>query len=525
MITNPILPGFNPDPSALRVGDDYYIATSTFEWWPGVEIYHSRDLVNWDCIAEPLDRISLLDLGGVYNSGGIWAPHLSYSEGKFWLCYTNVKSATRFKDTLNFITTAVDIRGSWSDPVFVNASGFDPSLFHDADGRHYFLNMLYDWQPDCEQRFAGTVIQEFDTKTMRLNGKRQKFDWGTTLGVSEGPQILQKDGYYYLLCAAGGTGYNHAAVVKRSRALQGPYEQSPFFPLLSSRDTPDLPVQKAGHACFLCIGDDEWYITHLGSRPLARRGNCPLGRETFLQKIIWEDGWPRLANGTNLPDVEMVKPSMAKTVIQQRDRSERIDFDSPQLPRSMKSLRLPLGELASLTARPGWLRLHGAESLSSLHRQSLIARRWQSFHFSVQVKVEFIPASFQQMAGLILFYDSENWMYLFIGLDNDEKRVLRIETAEHNQFAFVGEAVPLPAAGALWLSAEVNREALRFAYSLDGKQYIPIGGVLPADHLSDDHVEKSGRLAFSGAMAGMCCQDMDDHSAYADFDYFEYKEC
>ena len=295
-LLNPILPGFHPDPSALRVGDDFYIATSTFEWWPGVDIYHSKDLVNWEWAVAPLSRISQADLLGDYNSGGIWAPHLSYGKGRFWLAYTDVKSATAFKDTLNYIITAPQITGPWSDPVFVTASGFDPSLFHDDDGRCYFLNMLFDWRLE-NPGFAGTVIQEFDTGSMHLVGRRRHFYKGTDLGVCEGPQILKKDGYYYLLCAAGGTGYMHAATVARARTLAGPWEDSPFHPLLTARDVPDNPLQKSGHACFLSVGD-EWYITHLCARPLTRRGNCTLGRETALQKIEWVDGWPRLMNGT-----------------------------------------------------------------------------------------------------------------------------------------------------------------------------------------------------------------------------------
>lgn len=525
MITNPILPGFNPDPSALRVGNDYYIATSTFEWWPGVEIYHSRDLVNWKCAAQPLTRVSQANLVGNYNSGSIWAPHLSYSEGKFWLCYTDVKSATRFKDTLNYIITAEEITGPWSEPVFVTASGFDPSLFHDDDGRHYFLNMLYDWRPDRERRFAGTVIQEFDAKTMKLVGKRSNFDKGTSLGVSEGPQIFKKDGYYYLLCAAGGTGYNHAAVVSRSRELMGPYEESPYFPLLTSRDAPDNPLQKSGHACFAEAGDDEWYVTHLCARPLTERGYCTLGRETALQKIVWEDGWPRLESGGKYPSLLVPAPAIAGGARQIRDRSERLDFDEPVWPLSLKSLRAPLDGRASLTERPGWLRLYGAESLSSLHHQSLVARRWQSFRFRLETMVAFSPKSFQQTAGLILIYDTENWMYLFISFDEEKGgRVLQIETADLNRFAFACGAVDLPPEGDVYLAAEVDRDKARFSYSLDGKFFADIGPELPADHLSDDYIEKRGRLAFTGAMAGFCCQDMDDHSARADFDYLDYKE-
>lgn len=187
------------------MGGDYYIATSTFEWWPGIDIYHSTDLVHWEWIAAPLQNAEQVPshLEGNYNSGSLWAPHLSYADGLFWLVYTDVKSSTAFKDTLNYVITAPAITGPWSEPTFVTASGFDPALFHDDDGRHYFLNMLFDWRLE-NPGFAGTVIQEFDAEQRRLVGKRKHFYKGTALGVCEGPQILKKDGWYYLLCAAGG---------------------------------------------------------------------------------------------------------------------------------------------------------------------------------------------------------------------------------------------------------------------------------------------------------------------------------
>ena len=337
-IQNPILPGFAPDASALHVGEDYYIATSTFEWWPGIEIYHSQDLVNWEWAAAPIARRDMVpsELLGNYNSGSLWAPHLSYADGLFWLVYTDVKSSTAFKDTLNYVVTAPKITGPWSEPTLVTASGFDPALFHDDDGHHYFLNMLFDWRLE-NPGFAGTVIQEFDPATRQLVGERKHFYRGTSLGVCEGPQILKKDGWYYLLCAAGGTGYLHAATVARAKTLDGPWEDSPYFPLLTARDDAANPLQKSGHACFVEIGG-EWYITHICARPLTERGNCTLGRETALQKIEWANGWPRLANGTHHPDLVIPAPKAAGDAKQILDHSERVTFAPDKgLPHTFKT--------------------------------------------------------------------------------------------------------------------------------------------------------------------------------------------
>ena len=528
-IQNPILPGFHPDPSIVRVGADYYLATSTFEWWPGIEIYHSRDLVNWEWAAAPIARESMVPSGlpGNYNSGSLWAPHLSYADGLFWLVYTDVKSSTAFKDTLNYVVTAPTVTGPWSDPVLVTASGFDPSLFHDEDGRHYFLNMLFDWRLE-NPGFAGTVIQEFDPRTRQLKGERRHFYKGNAFGVCEGPQILKKDGWYYLLCAAGGTGYLHTATVARARTLAGPFEESPYFPLLTSRDDPAQPLQKSGHACFVQAGE-EWYIVHLCARPLTARGCCPLGRETALQKIEWVDGWPRLANGTCHPDLTVPAPALAAGAAQRTDHSETVAFapETP-LPPSFKTLRMPLAAERdySLTARPGWLRLWGGQTLSSHHRQTLFARRWQHFAFTAETTLDFAPQNFQQVAGLVLFYDTCNWIYAYVTWDERQNaRVLRVLRCDYKAFAYGSGAVPLPA-GAVDLRVQVDGAAAQFYWRAQGAPgWRTLGGVQPADHLSDDYIEqRRGRCAFTGAMVGICAQDMDAHRSFADFRGFRYRE-
>ena len=526
-IQNPILPGFHPDASALQVGSDYYIATSTFEWWPGIDIYHSTDLVHWQWIAAPLQKPEQVPshLEGNYNSGSLWAPHLSYADGLFWLVYTDVKSSTAFKDTLNYVITAPAITGPWSEPTFVTASGFDPALFHDEDGRHYFLNMLFDWRLE-NPGFAGTVIQEFDAKVRKLIGQRKHFYKGTALGVCEGPQILKKDGWYYLLCAAGGTGYSHAATVARAKSLDGPWEDSPYLPLMTTKDDPSNPLQKSGHACFLQKGGD-WYITQICARPLTERGNCTLGRETALQKIEWVDGWPRLVNGTHHPELSVEVEADALTPVC-TDRSETVVFAPDKaLPASFKTLRVPLEAEKdySLTARPGWLRLYGGQTLSSHHRQTLFARRWESFHFTAETTLDFAPQNFQQVAGLILYYDTCNWIYAYVTWDEVRHcRILRVMQCDFKDFSYDSEAVCLPE-GTVSLRAEVDHAEARFFYKTNGADWAPLGGVQPAEHLSDDYINhRRKRCAFTGAMVGICAQDMDAHNSFADFEGFCYRE-
>ncbi|EAC9531802.1 glycoside hydrolase 43 family protein, partial [Listeria monocytogenes] len=187
MITNPILTGFHPDPSICRAGEDYYIATSTFEWFPGVRIFHSKDLKNWRLISTPVNRVSQLNMLGNPDSGGVWAPNLSYSDGRFWLIYSDVKTQSNsWKDVNNYLITCETIDGDWSEPIYMNSSGFDPSLFHDDDGKKYFLNMVWDYRP-TNHSFYGIALQEFDWQAKKLVGQPKIIFKGTERKLTEAP--------------------------------------------------------------------------------------------------------------------------------------------------------------------------------------------------------------------------------------------------------------------------------------------------------------------------------------------------
>ena len=309
-IQNPVLRGFFPDPSICRVGDDYYIANSTFEWFPGVTLSHSRDLVNWRLVGQALTRSSQLDMRGDPNSGGIWAPCLTYADGLFWLVYTDVRGWTgSFKDVRNFLVTSPSIEGPWSEPVFMDGVGFDASLFHDDDGRKWFVQMIWDHRPGRNQ-FGGIVVQEYNAKAQKLVGPSTRIFGGTELGLVEGPHLLKKDGFYYLTCAEGGTFTTHAETVARSKTLTGQYEAMPDNPLISSITDAANPIQSAGHGCLVETAAGDWYFAHLGRRPIVN-GRSVLGRETSIQKIAWDkDGWPRLAQGGVLPALEVPGPGL-----------------------------------------------------------------------------------------------------------------------------------------------------------------------------------------------------------------------
>ncbi|MBW8780464.1 MAG: glycoside hydrolase family 43 protein [Verrucomicrobia bacterium] len=541
LVRNPVLSGFRPDPSFVRVGDDYYLATSTFEWFPGVQLHHSRDLVNWRVVGHALTRRSQLDLRGVDNSAGSWAPSLSYADGQFWLIYTNVHTTAMgrpFKDTHVYLVTAPAIEGPWSEPVYLNAIGFDPSLFHDDDGRKWLANMQWDFRKG-RSRFAGIVVQEYDPAARKLIGPTREILRKTVL--CEGPNIYKRDGWYYLMLAEGGTGWNHGIAMARSRSITGPYELDPQEAVLTTRHNPQHPLQKAGHGELVQTATGEWWLAHLCSRPLATDAGiyagspdrsasaqahaghrCLLGRETSLQRVVWSaDGWLRLANGGVLPDVEVAAPAELVAhpwpVVPPRD-----EFDAPALGSHWQTLRVPADpSWLSLTERPGWLRLYARETPHSLHEQSLVAKRLESFHAVAQTRLEFSPQRFSQMAGLVCWYDTKMHYYLRVTHDEKLGRVLGIVLTDDNVYDELTESqVVINDWPAVHLRAEIDHATLQFAASPDGNAWEFIGPAFDASKLSDDY---GAGLHFTGALVGLAAHDTAGERAVADFDYFELR--
>jgi xylan 1,4-beta-xylosidase len=523
LITNPILRGFNPDPSIVRVGDDYFIATSTFEWFPGVQIHHSKDLVNWQLITHPLSRTSQLDMLGNADSGGIWAPCLSWCDGVFYLIYTDVKNwRNNYKESHNYLVTATDILGPWSDPIYLNSSGFDPSLFHDVGGRKWFVNMLWDFRAGgAPGYFAGILLQEFDPHTQQLTGPIRNIFTGSPIGWVEGPHLYHRGDYYYLLTAEGGTGWNHAATMARSRSIDGPYAIDPQNPILTSQGKPALELQKAGHASLVETQRGDWYLVHLCSRPVGPERRCILGRETAIQKCVWtDDGWLRLEHGGNNPRISAPAPQLPEHRFELDPA--RDDFDAATLNVNFQSLRAPADESwCSLTERPGWLRLYGRESLSSQHRQSLVARRVQAFRCEAATCLEFEPNTFQQMAGLTAFYDATTHYYAYVTSDDGVGKHLNLLAVDLYKLSFpLAEPIKIDGWPRVYLNVTFDHATLQFAYSPDGVAWRNLGPACDATKLSDDY----GPESFTGAFVGLCAQDLSGQRRHADFDWFEYRE-
>lgn len=533
LIRNPILPGFNPDPSIVRVGEDYYIATSTFEWFPGVQIHHSRDLVNWRLLTRPLRRASQLNMLGDPDSCGVWAPCLTHADGVFHLVYTDVKrygrttvggaSGASLRDFHNYLVTSPTIDGDWSDPIYLNSSGFDPSLFHDDDGRKYVLNQLWDHRPG-KNRFAGIVLQEYSPERRALVGERRMIFEGTAIGFTEAPHLYKRDGYYYLITAEGGTSWGHAVTMARSRSLLGPYELHPDAYLLTARHRPDVALQRAGHADLVETPAGETYIVYLCGRPIPNRGRCVLGRETAIQPMKWDaDGWLRTLDGSGLPTLYAQAPDLPAHAFE--PSPARVDFDGPELPIAFQWLRSPYpDELFSLTARAGHLRLYGRETPGSQFRQSLVARRQQAHCYTATTRMEFLPEHFQQMAGLICYYGATKYHYLHVSHDETAGRHLRVMSSLPD--SPVGDAFTPPVSippGPIELRADVDFERLYCSYRVEGGEWTRLPQMLDASILSDE-ATAPGLPNFTGAFVGMACHDMSGAARHADFDWFEYEE-
>ncbi|MDR1753331.1 MAG: glycoside hydrolase family 43 protein [Eubacterium sp.] len=515
-IKNPILRGFNPDPNIVKAGDTYYIVVSSFEWLPGVRVYSSKDLVNWEHETDILT--SQVNLRGNPRNCSVWAPQLSYADGLFWLIFTDVKSVKRpFKDCHNYLITAPSVHGPWKAPVYLNSSGFDPSLFHDTDGRKWLLNEVWDYRIPRLNRSAGILLQEFDPVCENLIGKVYKIFDGTHLAKTEAPHIYRHGGYYYLLTAEGGTGEGHSVTVCRSKSITGPYELDPKFPMLTASDKPDSILRCSGHGSLVENGMGNWYMAYLCTRPL--NGHAILGRETAIQEVIFtDDGWLRLKNGGNGPllETDVVTEKETKQTIITDFRDDFNNFKNG-LKKEWNTLRILADESwCDLKSRPGHLRLVSGESPQSLFDHHILAIRQRDFCFSAETKMSYSPESFLQMAGLILYLNDGNYLYVYITFDEAHGRSLRIMRCVNDEFELNDEIIPL-SDGEVSIKFETigSGETGRFYYSVNSSDWQTAFG-------EENLLFLSG--GYTGNFIGFSISDAGNvDGSYADFKYFEYK--
>lgn len=432
---NPIIPGMAPDPSIIRVDNKYYIATSTFHWTPAIQIYESLDLVNWKLIDFALKN-NEVDLKGTNTPAGIWAPHLSYDPKtkRYWIAYSHmVNMAGREFNSDSYAIWSESINGPWSEPIFLTAIGFDPAIFHDDDGKKYVS--ILEWEQREGYAPPGhIVIAEVDLENGKIiNGWHRVTKGFTTRGCAEAPQIYKHNNYYYMIIAAGGTGYAHGVEIGRSKDIFGPYEPHPSGePIITSSPkhlyslgdpdaghfemyNPESYMQKAGHGSLVETVTGEWYIAHLMSRPLPGELLNPLGREASLQKMVWtKDDWLEMEDGSNLAKMTF---EVNTNVEQEENNDIKDDFRNGYDLRFMTPYREQSEGWVNTVEREGYLRIHGGNSYFSQNYPSIMATRATSFEFTSETEVEFKPEHYAQSAGLGLYYDSNNWLYLNLTYD------------------------------------------------------------------------------------------------------------
>ena len=515
---NPILRGCYPDPSICRVDDDYYLVTSTFEYFPGLPIFHSRDLIHWHQIGHGLDRPSQLPLEGVRPSGGLYAPTIRFSQGVFYVINTLVDGKTK---SGNFIVTATDPAGPWSDPRWLeSAPGADPSLFFDDDagtdhrGRVWYTGNRMAVHSQYEGH-TEVWIQELDLQTINLVGEPQVLWDGAVKGAvwAEASHIYKTQGYYYLLTAEGGTAHHHAVSVARSKTITGPYEANRGNPILTHRHLGlDYPIVGTGHADLVETQSGEWWMVLLAMRPYGGYF-YNLGRETFLAPVRWEDGWPIVSPGTGRVEFTYPAPDLPEHVwpaVPARDH-----FDTSTLAFQWNFLRTPHDEFWSLSERPSYLRLRlRPQRLSEQVNPSFIGQRQQHIHFAAQTLLEFTPQTEHECAGLALIQNND--FHFCLVVTRKAGMVVRlIKRAQGVEETLAEQAVD---ASRLCLKVEAHEQAYSFYVATEPDQWHPIAEEIDGRILST--TVAGGFVGTYIALYASCNGQSSTNSA--DFDWFDY---
>ncbi|MBL7110320.1 MAG: glycoside hydrolase family 43 protein [Bacteroidales bacterium] len=502
---NPILPGYHPDPSICRVGDDYYLVNSTFEWFPGIPVHHSKDLVNWELIGYGITRPDQVELQeGLGDFMGIFAVTIRHHEGVYYLITTCVQCGG------NFYLTATDPAGPWSDPVWLNSPGIDPSLMWDDDGKcyyvgHGFLGEEREW-PDQQ----GAWLQELDLEQEKLVGERIQLTYGHANNAvwAEGPHLYKINGKYMLMIAEGGTGFNHATTVHHSDSLWGPYVADMVNPVFTHRHLGrDYPIHSIGHADLIQTQHGDWWAVMLGKRFVD--GYTLLARETFLTPVKFEGQTPVFNPGIGIIQLEQERPNLPWAPFEEKPAKD--EFNSAELDLEWNFLRTPYEKWYEL--KDGNLTIELREEvLDSLVNPSLIARRIEHHQFSATVRMNFSSIKENEQAGMILyrrstchyqFLKQRNELVLVKTLKGEKTEVARVKYTHDN----------------VLLTARANGRALNFSYGTSETAMQPIGDTQDMNVISHEVAE-----GFNGPFAGMYATSNGISSkGTATFEWFEYR--
>jgi xylan 1,4-beta-xylosidase len=512
--TNPVLKGFFPDPSTIRVGEDFFTVNSTFQYFPAIAISHSRDLVNWEQTDYVFNDQNPIDLTRFYDGCGIWAPDISYYDGEYYLfyCLVQLKKDRSVNVRGNYMTKAKSIHGPWSKPVQLTDYGSDPSHFVDDNGDHYML-------------FAAGIPKGNGTRIVKLNKECTKVVegpfWMETEGkkaAPEGPHLLKKDGYYYLMMAASSGAFSdHHQLLARSRNIYGPYESFPDNPFVAQYN--DSALNKhLGHGKMFSTAAGDWYITVLSQRRSVWNNHTysQLGRETSLYPVKWcTDGWPRVMTDKVLPDT-LPMPNLPYSPVKTRQSD---DFSSVKLGIQWLNVRNPLYKERRLDQRKGWLRLYTTDyTLDDIRARNIIVQRETDKHYTATTQMDFQPQGKEQ-AGMLCYYDTKTYISFSLRRTNSAlKLVVEEKTGRGNEQIIAGTATVHKSA--LYLRVMVNGFRRTFSYSYDDKVWKKVATVDSAWFLSDEGTPEWG---FSGTMVGLYALNAGSgHHIPADFNFFYY---
>ncbi|WP_082651900.1 glycoside hydrolase family 43 protein [Gorillibacterium timonense] len=506
--SNPILPGFYPDPSVCRVGEDYYLVNSSFGYYPGVPIFHSKDLVQWTQIGHCLSRESQLPLSSKseresFSFVGIYAPTLRHHNGRFYMITTNVSHNG------NFYVWAERPEGPWSDPLLLNWPGIDPSLMFDQDGKVYISGT------GSYEEHSGIYQAQIDLETGVLLSERKLIWEGTGGQCPEGPHLYRIGSFYYLLIAEGGTEYGHMVTIARSKQPDGPFESCPHNPILTHRSI-QSPIQATGHADLVQAHDGSWWAVFLGIRVYHYPYYHHLGRETYLAPVTWtESGWPVIGDQGRV-QLEMEGPAFYSGDLDTESRFARDDFNTERLGFQWNHLRNPQEGTISLKKKPGWLALSGtANGLDQQSPQAFVGRRQQDLECRVSTLVSFEPEMDGEEAGLTA-YMNEKAHYDIAIARKDGIKVIRFRRRIGSMWKMEREE-PLER-GEIILAIRANATTYTFLYSRPGEEERVIGEG-ECSYLSS---EVSG--GFTGVYFGLYATGNGMPSQTpAFFDYFDYQ--
>ncbi len=495
---NPVHRGFFPDPSVIRVGEDYYKVNSTFQYFPAIVISHSRDLVHWEIIGHAITKSEYLDLSGILDSRGIWAPDISYYKGKYYIFATLRHNDENIPMRSQLVMTSDKPEGPYSKPAVLPVDDIDPSHFIDDDGRHYMVIA------------PGACIVPLSDDCTKVIGEKVQVWPGTGERCPEGPHIFKKNGWYYAMVAEGGTGYGHGISIARSKDLYGPYENCPYNPILRQTD-PEALIQRSGHGKLVETQNGQWYCMYLCGR--RNGGNyTTIGRETALDPVIWtEDGW--FIINDKRPSLEQEMPGLPMTVYEQNGF---YDFKKGSLSLDWEWVRNPDDSKWRFTDKG--LRLYVCKGdLYDTAAKNILVRRESELSYNAETKLTFVPESINDKAGLTCYYSTST----YIRFDRCSKG---IELVINRNMGEEEIALVHYDGAEVYLRVEVRGLTRRFLYSVDGIDWTEVNTLENCIYLCDEGVPND-RKRHTGTLVGIfALSDESDNNSYADFEYFRYED-